>query len=810
MPALIRSLWVCFSALVLTAAAALGPPVSAAPLTSPASHVRQNFDSRWHFTLGDPANAQTPSYSHTKWRLLDVPHDWSIEWAFDAANPTGGAGGFLPAGVGWYRKSFTLPATAKSRRVAIEFDGVMANSDVWINGVHLGRRPFGYVGFRYDLTNHLRFGGTANVLAVRVDNAAQPASRWYAGAGIYRHVFLTITNPVHFEAQSTFVTTPKIAADRATVRLQSVVLNRNNAGTAPAKITVQYSLLAPNGAVVRTVETTPQSVASGKSANFVQEVAVTNPERWDIANPRLYRLRAKIRATGATLDSEEVLFGIREARFEPTTGFWLNGQNMKIKGVCLHQDAGAFGVAVPVLAWKSRLATLKQLGVNAIRTAHNPPAPEFLDLCDRMGFLVMDEMFDTWTIRKNPYDYSLYFNEWARRDTRDTVRRDRNHPSVILYSIGNEIRDTPRPEIAKPILTLLRDTCHENDPTRLVTQALFRPNVSHDYDNGLADLLDVVGQNYRENELLAAHEAKPTRRIIGTENGHDRRVWLALRDNPAYSGQFLWSGIDYLGEARRWPTVGAGSGLLDRTGRPRPLAYERQSWWSDSPMVYAVRRVAAERTTPSDPGFEPLQRPQQTFADWTPASLDTHDENVEVYSNCESVELFINNRSLGVQALPPDASPRIWKVPFESGTLRAVGTKAGKPVAEHTLRTAGKPAKIVLTPDSATLTTDWEDVSTVTATIVDADGVPVPTANDSIRFTVTGPGTLAGVDNADNTSHESFRGNSRRAFQGYCVALVRATGAGTITVTASAPGLTDGAVTIRVLPAKKKEAASQP
>lgn len=798
MPAQMRLLFVCFSALVLTAAAAARSPVSAAPLTSPIGRVRQNFDSRWRFTLGDPENAQTPGCSDAGWRLIDVPHDWSIEGAFDAANPTGGAGGFLPAGVGWYRKSFKLPAADKSRRVAIEFDGVMANSDVWINGVHLGKRPFGYVGFRYDLTNHLRFGGAPNVLAVRVDNAAQPASRWYAGAGIYRHVFLAITDPVHFEAQSTFVTTPKIAAGLATVRVQSVVFNRNNADAVPAKVTVQYSLLAPNGAVVRSVETAPQSIASGKSARFVQEVAVMNPERWDIAKPRLYRLRAKIRAVGTTLDSDEVPFGIREARFEPATGFWLNGQNLKIKGVCLHQDAGALGVAVPVQAWKSRLTTLKKLGVNAIRTAHNPPAPEFLDLCDRMGFLVMDEMFDTWTVRKNPFDYSLYFKEWARRDTRDTIRRDRNHPSVILYSIGNEIRDTPRPEIAKPILTMLRDICHENDPTRPVTQALFRPNVSHDYDNGLADLLDVVGQNYRENEILAAHEAKPTRRIIGTENGHDRRVWLALRDNPAYSGQFLWTGIDYLGEARRWPTVGAGSGLLDRTGRPRPLAYERQSWWSDTPMVYAVRRVAAERTTPSDPGFEPLQRPPQTFADWTPASLETHEENVEVYSNCERVELFLNNRSLGVQALPRDASPRTWKVPFESGTLRAVGLKAGKPISEHTLRTAGKPAKIVLTPDYPTLTPDWEAVSTVTATIVDANGVPVPTANDSIQFTVTGPGTLAGVDNADNTSHESFRGSKRKAFQGYCVTLVRATGAGTITVTASAPGLTDGTVTIRV------------
>jgi beta-galactosidase len=688
----------------------------------------------------------------------------------------------------------------------------MANSDVWINGFHLGKRPFGYVGFRYELTGHLRFGGTPNVIAVRADNSRQPASRWYAGAGIYRHVFLTITDPVHFEAQSTTVTTPEVTAARATVRLHSVVLNQSSVAPvarAAVKAAVQYTILAPDGRVVRTVETPPQIIAASRSGAFDQAAVVMRPDRWDIRTPRLYRVRAKVLVSGATRDSEEIPFGIREARFEAATGFWLNGRNLKIKGVCLHQDAGALGVAVPPAAWKTRLSTLKQLGVNAIRTAHNPPAPDFLDLCDRMGFLVMDELFDTWTAAKNPYDYHLYFKDWARRDTRDTVRRDRNHPSIILYSIGNEIRDTPNPAAAIPILTMLRDTCHENDPTRPVTQALFRPNASHDYDDGLADLLDVIGQNYRENELLAAHEAKPTRRIIGTENGHDRRVWLALRDNPAYAGQFLWTGIDYLGEARRWPTVGAGSGLLDRTGRPRPLAYERQSWWSDSPMVYAVRRVAAGGATPADPGFEPLQRRQQTFPDWTPQSLDAHDENVEVYSNCESVELFLNDRSLGAQRRPADASPRTWKVPFEPGTLKAVGRNAGKPVASHTLRTAGKPAKIMLSTDYATLTSDSNDISTVTASVVDANGVPVPTANDTIRFTAAGPGTIAGVDSADNTSHEPFRADTRRAFQGYCIALIRATGSGTLpktlTITASALGLTDGAVTIRVVPPGNKE-----
>jgi beta-galactosidase len=775
-------------------------PVHAGPI----GRVHENFDHTWRFTLGDLKEAQAPDFVDTQWRTLDVPHDWSIEGTFDQNNLTGGAGAFLPAGIGWYRKTFTLPVSDKQRRITIEFDGVMANSDVWINGFHLGKRPFGYIGFRYDLTSHLRFGnGSRNVLAVRVDNANQPASRWYAGAGIYRHVYLTVTDPVHFEAQSTVVTTPTITATQATVRLRSVVLNQNQSSN---KITVQYTLLNPAGRVVSKVETPAQNIAAGKSGEFRQDMTVKQPERWDINQPRLYQLRAKVRVGGATLDSEKIPFGIREARFEPATGFWLNGQNLKIKGVCLHQDTGALGVAVPTRVWESRLTTLKQLGVNAIRTAHNPPAPEFLDLCDRMGFLVMDELFDTWTAAKNPYDYHLYFKDWAKQDTQDTIRRDRNHPSVILYSIGNEIRDTHNPAIAKPILTMLRDTCHENDPTRPVTQALFRPNASHDYENGLADLLDVVGQNYRESELLAAHEAKPTRAIIGTENSHDRRVWLALRDNPSYSGQFLWTGIDYLGEARRWPTIGASSGLLDRTGRPRPLAYERQSWWSDTPMIFMVRRVASVGPTPADPGFEPLQRRQQTFADWTPSDLAPHPENVEVYSNCENVTLFLNGKSLGDQPRPSDASPRTWTVPFEAGTLKAVGSNAGQAIAEYSLRTAGKPAKIVLTTDSSTLTADWESIATVTASVVDSNGILIPTASDLIRFTLTGPGTIAGVDNADNYSHESFRGNERRAFQGCCIALVRATGtSGTLTLTASAPELTTGTITIQIAPSKSQE-----
>jgi beta-galactosidase len=484
----------------------------------------------------------------------------------------------------------------------------------------------------------------------------------------------------------------------------------------------------------------------------------------------------------------------------------MNGQNIKLKGVCLHHDGGAFGAAVPLGAWERRLKLLKQTGCNAIRTAHNPPAPGFLDLCDRIGLLVMDEMFDCWTVGKSGLDghklsdYHTFFNEWSHTDAGDTVRRDRNHPSIVTYSAGNEIHDTPNAALAKRILSGLIEVLHENDPTRPVTQALFRPNVSHDYTNGLADMLDVVGQNYRENEILAAHEQKPARKILGTENGHDRKVWLALRDNAPYAGQFLWTGFDYLGESRRWPVIGAGSGLYDRTGMPRARAYERQSWWSDRPMVHIVRRIEPARNTPADPGAEPLFRRQVEFSDWSPQDNGPHDENVEVYSNCQEVELMLNGKSLGSKELSTDASPRVWKVAFEAGTLGAIGRNKGQMVASHELRTADKPVKVMLTTDRTTLTAAWDDVAYIEASIVDERGVVIPNASDLVTFKISGPCTIAAVDNGDNSSHEPFQAMERHAYHGRCVAIIRATASrGQIVLSASAAGLAGASIGVEAV-----------
>lgn len=755
-----------------------------------------SFDADWRFMKGDVANAEKPEFADSTWRRLDVPHDWSIEGPFDAKNPTGGAGGFLPAGVGWYRKHFNVPTIDKDKRVFVEFDGVMANSKVWINGFQICNRPYGYVGFSCDLTPLIDFGKD-NVIAVQADNSQQPASRWYTGAGIFRHVRLVTKEDLSLSKYGAFITTTKVTSSAATVRVATSVSSKK-----PRGYSVKVSLVDPNG---RTIESKKGlDMVTGPSDDII-EFAVKSPNRWDISNPVLYKAVVDVLDENKKIvDSETVPFGIRESHFDPDTGFWLNGKNFKIKGACLHHDGSAFGAAVPLAVWERRLTNLRKLGVNAIRTAHNAPAPEFLDLADRMGFLVMDELFDQWTLGKNTFDYHLYFNEWSKRDVRDTVRRDRNHPSVILYSAGNEIRDNHADqEKAKKTLQGLVDTFHENDPTRPVTQALFRPNIegANDYNNGLAEILDVVGQNYREKEILAAYKQKPTRKIIGTENAHDLNQWLAMRDHPEYSGQFIWVGVDYLGESAAWPNYAYGKGLLDRTAVPRPVGFQRQSWWSDKPMVYIARRVAPATASPTDPGYEVAEqkRTQTLFGDWTPKDLGPHQENAEIYSNCDEVELFLNGKSLGSKPKPKDDSPRNWKVNFEVGTIKAVGKNGGKIVAEFELRTAGKPAKIVLSANKAGITNDWNDVVFVTATVVDDKGVAVPGANDLITFEATGSGSIVAVDSADNADHDPFQAKQRRAFQGTCEALIKANKAGgQITVSARAPGLTGAKVTIGV------------
>ncbi|MFA9388695.1 MAG: glycoside hydrolase family 2 TIM barrel-domain containing protein [Prolixibacteraceae bacterium] len=744
-----------------------------------------NFDQDWRFLKEDANGAEVPSFDDSKWRKLDVPHDWSIEGPYDKENLTSRGGGYLPSGIGWYRKSFTVNEADAQQKFLIEFDGVMANSEVWINGVHLGKRPYGYISFSYDLSKYINFGkGKTNVLAVRADNTVQPASRYYSGAGIYRHVRLLLTNPVHIDQWGVYISCSEVSGKKASVNIQSKLLNESSSSSS---VVLETTVFDPSGKMVQSTES-KQSIPAGQAATIHQSMDLLNPELWDISQPNLYSAVTKIKAGENTIDEQSNNFGIRDSRFEAATGYWLNGKNIKIKGVCLHHDGGAFGSAVPLAIWERRLELLKETGVNAIRTGHNPVAPEFLDLCDRMGFLVMDETFDTWTAAKpnGEKGYNLYFKEWWAKDTRDMVLRDRNHPSIIIYSVGNEIRDNLNDSTGFKKYKDMQDLIHELDPARPVTMALFRPNSSKVYTNGFVEKMDVVGQNYRERELVDVHLAKPNLIVLGTENGDGLSEWLVLRDNPFMSGQFLWTGVDYLGEAL-WPAVASRSGLFDRTGAWKPIGYQRQSWWAEKPVVHMVRK-------------EFNAGGGNWVANWTPSDPGTYDDaRVQVYSNCDEVELFLNGISLGAKQKPADDAPRLWEVTFESGTLKALARNNGQEVAKDELKSAGEPARILLTADQSKITKSWDDLTFVRAKVVDANGIVCPNADQLISFEVSETGTIDAVDNGDVLSHEAYQASERHVYNGQCVAFVKAKSAsGPITVTAKSLELISGTVTIEI------------
>jgi beta-galactosidase len=657
-----------------------------------------SFDKDWLFNKGDASGAEKPAFADASWRALDVPHDWSIEGPFDEKAATTGYGGYLPAGVGWYRKHFTLPVDFSGRRVFIEFDGVMANSTVYVNGTSLGTRPCGYISFRYDITSQAA-GSGENVVAVKADNSSQPASRWYTGAGIYGHVRLVAVNPVHIDKWATVVTTPAISADQATVHVQTTVVNQ---GTAAQNVSVQAAIVDPSGKKLTPVASAAQSVAAGGSANFAIDVPVVGPKLWSPETPVLYQAAVTVMSGTSTLDDEVTSFGIRTVKFDPETGLFLNGKSVKLKGVCLHHDLSGLGAEVRVRAMQRRLATLKKLGVNAIRTSHNPVAPQTLDLFDRMGFLVLDEFFDVWKSHKYsmPGDYATYFSQWYKTDAADIVKRDRNHPSVLFYSIGNEIRDGL--SVRKPITTDLVKICHDNDPTRPVTQALFRPSEAGDYPDGTLNILDVFGVNYRTSELLEAITGStPHHAGVTTEIAANPGEWTSfVMAHPQVVGEFLWTGADYLGEADgAWPRVGAACGLIDRVGTIKDMGYKYQAVW----------------------GSGTLARPQTS-------------------------------------------------------------TKAA--------------AKVLLTVDHPTITTDLDDIAYVKASIVDASGVTVSGASSAVTFSVTGSaGKIIALDSG-TPNGEPFRGESRKAYQGVCFAIVQMTAAGSITVSAKAEGLEGSSVTV--------------
>jgi beta-galactosidase len=674
---------------------------------------------------------------------------------------------------------------------------------VWVNGQFAGVRPYGFESFALDVTPFVRFGSTNNVMAVRVDHSRFADSRFYTGSGIYRNVRLCLTDKIHIAHWGVSVTTPRIKADSATVHVETTVENQlfDN-----KKYSLQSDLLAPDGQVVAS-RTSAGSGATGGARVVIQDLKVSAPQLWSIETPVLYTLRSRVMLGTNVADETLTPFGIRTTMFDADKGFLLNGASLKFKGVCLHHDAGPLGAAVPDQVLERRLRELKEIGVNAIRTSHNPPDPALLDQCDRMGFLVMDEAFDEFTPGKNKwvsgrnsgqpshFGYADLFAEWSVRDMQDLVRRDRNHPSIVLWSIGNEVDfandpfsdpalgkdyhpENPSAKIlvtgAKPLIAAVKSL----DRTRPVTAALATVSMSDAV--GLADLLDADGYNYQEARYADDHRKYPHRIIYGSENSQQYNAWLAVRDNDYIAGQFLWTGVDYLGEANAWPNRASGAGLFDLCGFKKPMAWFRQSLWSSAPMVYICA------SSGNGPGG---RRGFGGAESWNWPSNST--VNVLCFANCPEVSLALNGQIIGTKKLSEAVRGMlIWRVPYAPGTLEAIGQSNGVELCRYSLKTAGAPARIELLPDVTRLRANGKDVSQVEFRIVDAGGVRISDVNADVQFEISGPGNIIGIGNGDVNSTEDCKANHHHTFQGRGLAIVQ-TGAmpGTITLKATAPGL---------------------
>ena len=768
------------------------------------------FDRAWRFHLGDVAGAQEATFDDSGWRGLDVPHDWSIEGQFSDTNPAGAGGGALPGGVGWYRKTFAVAERDTSRLVFIEFDGVYRNSEVWINGHYLGKRPYGYSSFTYELTPRLRYGAASNVIAVRVDNSQQPNSRWYSGSGIYRHVRLVTAGRVHVDHWGTAITTPEVTATSARIAIRTTL---RNASQADQPITLRTVLYDASGREVAAAST-PTRVPRDSVSAITQDVVIRNPTLWSLERPYLYRAVSRVSCAAKPCDDYSTPFGVRTFVFDPERGFILNGTHVKIRGVCLHHDLGALGAAVNTRALERQLEIMRGMGVNAIRTSHNPPAPELLDLTDRMGFIVLDEAFDMWKKEKTKYDYHLDWDAWHVRDLSDMVRRDRNHPSVFLWSIGNEVIEqwTNDDTTAAPIARELAGIVRRLDPTRPITSASNNGSPANPVFH--AGALDLLGHNYHHEAWASfptqfpggkfiiteamsalnsrgvyeqpsdsvASYATPYVKDSGPQPNKDHRLssyddrkafWGSLHEEslrlferyPFLSGIFIWQGIDYLGEPTpyEWPARSSYFGVVDLAGFPKDPYYLYQSVWTTRPMLHV-------------------------FPHWNWAPGQTID--VWAYTNADEVELFLNGASLGVKRKPEQVSHLMWRVTYTPGTVRAVARTGGRVVVTQEVKTAGAPARVVLSPDRGTIHADGSDLSFVTVTVEDAAGVPVPTAEPLVRFRLAGNARLAGVDNGDQISHAPFHSDRVLLFNGKALVILRAgERPGSVTLTAEADGL---------------------
>ncbi len=769
---------------------------------------KESFNSDWRFHKGAADGAEATSYDDSDWRSLRLPHDWAIEGPFDKKY-NARCGGLPFHGKGWYRKQFPTPNLSDGKRVAVEFDGAMYDAHVWVNGEFLGNRPFGYIGFEFDMTDALRVDGKDNVIAVRL----QPkdlSSRWYPGAGLYRHVWLHVRPATHVPQWGVSVTTPSVTDQAASVAVETKVENTRSDAV---EVTVRQTVLAASGVVVaEAIQPSPTAIDSQESVTVAQRLIVADPKRWGIGSPHLYTLRTELVIDGEVVDSSDSRFGVRTVEFGPEYGFKLNGERVAMKGVCMHHDLGPLGAAVNRRATRRQLEIMQAMGVNAIRTSHNPPSPELLDLCDEMGLLVIDEAFDCWRLPKVENGYNLYFDEWHERDLRDMIRRDRNHASIVLWSIGNEIMEQWRKDGWK-LARRLNDICHDEDPSRLTTAGFNGYPAA--FDNRLAHEIDVVGLNYKPMFYPEATEREPGFVLYGSETSSctsSRGVYhlpieayrkhpslqvtsydligpkwayppdiefQQLKKNPRLFGEFVWTGFDYLGEPTPfggrdnstngywngdWPSRSSYFGCVDLSGFPKDRYYLYQSQWTEEPMAHLLPH-------------------------WNWEETDQEAIPVYCYTNADEAELFLNGESLGRKVKGGDTTPvkvdcynwpggdlespyRLrWDVPFQPGELKVVAYRDGKPVAEDHVTTAGEPAAIELVADRTRLSGS-EDLAFVTVRVVDSEGNLCPRADHRIDFEVEGSGRLAAVGNGDAASTDPFQANWRKAFSGQCLAIV--------------------------------------
>lgn len=795
--------------------------LSPQPLSAQQARKVESLDLKWFFHLGDVPGGESPVLKDAAWRVVNLPHDFSIEQPYARNNPA--ANGFLPGGTGWYRRHLAWPGTRPGRHVFIRFDGVYMNSEVWINGHLLGRRPNGYLGFSYELTPYLRKGD--NVLAVRVDNSRVPSARWYTGSGIYRHVWLVSTGAVRVALSGTFVRTPEVDQSRAKIALRTML---DNLGASREAVEVTSSLLDASGKVLSETKLT-REIPPG-TARVSQFFQLKDPALWSPDSPYMYTVKSTISVHGKRTDTYETPLGIRSLGFDPDSGFTLNGVPMKFRGVCDHQDISPVGIAVPEDMLHQRLVMLKQMGCNAIRTSHNPRSPEFYNMCDTMGFLVMDEAFDGWDHHKARWDYGNYWSQWWKTDLKAFIRRDRNHPCVVMWSQGNEV---PGFQKELDVQKAIYEVFHQMDSSRPVTQAW-----------ALGTYLDVAGFNANGEEVGALerfHERYPTRPAIGTEIPHTRQTrgvyrtlssydswdgpdkWQQGKDSARirktlfglrnlsdseifkgydpryasgydnqtrkisiraeyrqvqrygfYMGDFRWTGFDYLGESWGWPARTNNYGVIDLAGFPKDDYYLYQSLWTTAPMVHLL-------------------------PDWTHPGMEGTPIPVVVYTNADEAALYLNGRLLGRRKRDSRHLQLLFQVPYAPGKILAVAYRAGREVARDSSVTAGPAASIQLRCAVTRLHPDFRQVARITCNILDASGNLVPGAADRVTFQVSGPYHLLGVENGDILDTAANKALSRNAFMGKALLVLQATGKqGMIRVRATAPGLRAAAVTVRV------------